>query len=164
MNDLRLSLFNTINKSKPLSAVKDCAKNFKTIINACDGNDPLNNPHNYKFGGTYTTSDGWEYKMEPLATQADEDNCNVSYRWLFDSFEIRGKNFPDAKLGKDGAGLLAQLRGCGAVTEWGFDWTPNDVKFQWYAHGHLPIGTKACVGRAVESAGGTSLGECQGSG
>lgn len=33
------------------------------------------------------------------------------------------------------------------MTDWGFEWTPNDVKYQWYAHGHLPIGVEyAAVG------------------
>jgi Alpha-galactosyl-binding fungal lectin len=32
---------------------RDCIDSFKVIIDSCDGNDPINNPHNYKFGGTY---------------------------------------------------------------------------------------------------------------
>lgn len=67
-------------------------------------------------------------------------------------------------MGKDGAGLLEKLRGCGVVTNWGFELTPNDVKYQWYAHGELPIGTKACTGRAVQSAGGSTTANCNGAG
>ena len=102
--------------------------------------------------------------MEPLAEQVDTDNCDVSYKFFFDEFEIRGKNFPPSELGIDGAGLLKQLKGCGDVTDWGFELTPKDPVYQWYAHGHLPIGVKNCVGSATESAGGTSTGNCHGAG
>lgn len=134
------------------------------MIDGCDGNDLVNNPHNYKFGSTLTLGNGWVFKMEPLSLQVIEDNCDVSYRFFFDGFEIRGKNWPDAKLGANGEGLANELNGCGILTQWGFEWTPNDVKYQWYAHGHLPIGTKSCVGRAVLSAGGSSAGNCHGAG
>jgi hypothetical protein len=162
---LRLSITNLADAGKPVSEAPDCANTFTNVVlDDCDGNDSVNNPHNYKYGSTYTTSTGWVFKMEPLATQTDDDNCDVSYKFLYDFFEIRGKNFPDAKLRIDGGGLLDQLRGCGDVTGWGFDLTPNDVKYQWYAHGNLPIGTRACVGRAVQSTGGSTAGSCVGSG
>ena len=75
------------------------------------------------------------------AIKADqEDSCDVSYRLAFDGFRVRGKNWPDAKLGANG------------------------VKYQWYAQGPLPIGTKACVGNAVQSAGGSSKVNCLGPG
>lgn len=134
------------------------------MIDGCDGNDPVNNPHDYKFGSTLTLGNGWVFKMEPLSLQVIEDSCDVSYKFIYDGFEVRGKDWPDSKLGANGEGLKAQLKGCGALTDWGFEWTPKDVKYQWYAHGRLPIGTKSCVGRAVESAGGSSVGNCAGSG
>ena len=134
------------------------------MINGCDGNNATGNPDNYKYGSKFTTSDGWVYTMEPLAVQTDTDNCDVSYKFFFDSFEIRGKNFPPTELGVDGSGLLKQLKGCGDVTDWGFDLTPHDTVYQWYAHGHLPIGVKSCVGHATESAGGTTTGNCHGAG
>jgi hypothetical protein len=102
--------------------------------------------------------------MVPLTTETDDDNCDVTYELILDGFQIRGKNFPTAQLGQDGAGLLSQLQGCGAVTAWGFELTPDDVKYQWYASGNLPIGTKACVGRAVETAGGSTVANCAGAG
>jgi hypothetical protein len=162
---MRLSLLNSQNQTAPPSTAPNCVDNFVNILmDGCDGNDPINNPHNYKFGGNLTTPDGWLYEMEPLHNQTDEDSCDVTYKVLFDSFEIWGMNFPDAKLGLDGAGLLTQLKGCGDVTGWSFTLTPDDVKYQWYAKGNLPIGTKACVGRAIQSAGGSSAGGCTGAG
>lgn len=163
-NYLRLSLQNSASPNSSMPVAPDCNATFiSQTIDGCDV-DPINNPNNYKFGGVYATSDGWTYTMVALAKQTDEDSCDVSYDVIFDTFEVRGKNFPDAKLGQDGSGLLGQLRGCGAVTDWSFQLTPNDVKYQWYAHGRLPIGTKACVGRAVQTAGGTSAGNCEGAG
>ncbi|KAK6439336.1 hypothetical protein LTR95_004461 [Oleoguttula sp. CCFEE 5521] len=130
----------------------------------CDGNDPVNNPHNYKFGATLTTAHGWEYKLTPLSGQVNEVSCDVSYRFLWDAVEIRGKNLPDAKLGANGEGLHDALSGCGALTSWNFKRTPDDVKFQWYATCSLPIGTKNCVGHALLAVGGADTGNCHGAG
>ncbi|PQE17443.1 SGNH hydrolase- subgroup protein [Rutstroemia sp. NJR-2017a WRK4] len=141
----------------------ECVGRFTNIvIDACDGNGPVNNPHNYKFGSIYTSADGWEYTMQLLSKQVNEVSCDVAYKFALDYFEIRGKNLPDAKFGANGEGLKKQLSGCGAITKWNFEWTPNGVKFQWYAKGQLPIGTKACVGRALVFSGG--CGNCHGSG
>ncbi|KAL9115648.1 MAG: hypothetical protein Q9227_000016 [Pyrenula ochraceoflavens] len=92
------------------------------------------------------------------------DTCDVSYKFLYDEFEVRGKNFDASKFGKDGSGLEKQISGCGDLTEWHFEWTPKDPKYQWHVSGHLPIGTKNCIGNAVESAGGSSKGNCNGAG
>ncbi|MCJ1324015.1 hypothetical protein MMC10_000677 [Thelotrema lepadinum] len=92
------------------------------------------------------------------------DSCDVSYKVFFDSFEIRGKDFSSDKLGQNGLGLLADLRHCGVVTDWNFSLTPHDVKYQWYASGKLPIGTKSCVGSAAMRAGGSTDGNCHGAG
>ncbi|KAI9874732.1 MAG: hypothetical protein M1830_009343 [Pleopsidium flavum] len=147
-NDLRLSLPNTVNPSLLIPAAPDCLDRFVLLLDSCDGN--------------YTSSDGWLYSITPLAIQTKADDYEVSYRFLFNTFERRGKNFPDALPGEDGMGLLSQLRGCGPVTEWSFEITPKEPTYQWYAHGHLLIGTKRCVGRATVSAGGITAGNCQG--
>jgi hypothetical protein len=165
VNELKMSIRKLQDDKKGPTDAPECVGRFTNIvIDGCDGNDPLNNPHNYKFGSTYTSSDGWEYTMQPLSKQVNEVSCDVSYKFALDYFEIRGKNLPDAKFGANGDGLKTQLSGCGAITKWNFERTPNDVKFQWYATGQLPIGTKACVGRALESAGGSGNGNCHGSG
>ena len=165
VDHLRLSVTHNGNGPNSPTDAPNCNGHFiNGVIDGCDGNDPVNNPHNYKFGSTLTTGDGWVFKMEPLAQQINEDTCDVSYKFLFDKIEIRGKDWPDAKLGDNGEGLKKQLEGCGELTKWGFEWTPNDVKYQWYAHGHLPIGTKSCVGNAVMSAGGSTKANCHGAG
>ena len=92
------------------------------------------------------------------------DSCDVSYQFFDDYFEIRGKNFDASKLGKDGGDMKGHIQHCGALTDWKFTLTSKDPTYEWYAHGKLPIGTKSCVGSAVEESGGTSLGNCHGAG
>lgn len=165
VDELKMSVKAPNNQDKGPKDAPDCANRFKNaVINGCDGSDPVNNPHNYKFGSTFTATDGWEYTMTPLSKQINEVSCDVSYKFLWDSFEIRGKNLPDARLGAEGEGLKKELDGCGTVTEYKFERTPDDVKFQWYAHGRLQIGTKNCVGDALVSAGGSGEGNCHGPG
>lgn len=162
VNELELSVTKNGDDSLGPKDAPDCVNRFQNaVIDGCDGTDPVNNPHNYKFGSTLTTADGWEYKMTPLSKQVNEINCDVSYKFFFDRFEIRGKNLPDALLGANGEGLHNELDGCGALTAWQFERTPDDCCFQWYATGQLPVGTKACVGRAVMSAGGSGKGHCK---
>ena len=100
----------------------------------------------------------------PTPTATDADSCDVSYKFVYDEFQIRGKNFVPASFGTDGSGLKHQIAGCGAITDWNFQLTPTDPTYQWSASGHLPIGTKACVGRAVVSAGGANDDNCHGAG
>lgn len=165
VNELELSVKKLDDDTKSPEDSPDCVGRFtNAVIDGCDGNDPVNNPFNYKFGATLTSGDGWEYKMTPLSQQVNEVACDVSYKFWYDGVEVRGKNWADAKLGVNGEGLLAELRGCGEVTEWHFERTPDDCCFQWYASGQLPIGTKNCVGSAVQTAGGSSAGSCWGAG
>ncbi|KAL8765074.1 MAG: hypothetical protein Q9209_007735 [Squamulea sp. 1 TL-2023] len=164
VDQVKLSLSNSnADSSKPISELTDCVDTFKIIIDGCDGDNPVNNPHNYKFGGTYSSS-GWEYRLEPLALKPTKNSCDVTYAGTANQFEIRGKNFPDGKLGANGGGLKEEIKGCGALTFWEFNWTPDDVEYQWYASGYLPIGTKSCVGSATKTAGGKSAGHCKGAG
>ncbi len=100
----------------------------------------------------------------PTSAGPDADSCDVSYKFVLDSFKIRGENFDASKFGTDGSGLETQIKGCGALTKWKFQMTPSDPTYQWYASGQLPIGVKNCVGNAVISAGGSTKGNCHGSG
>ena len=93
------------------------------------------------------------------------DLCGDWYKFFFDNFQIYGKNFDPSKFGSDGSGLESQIKGCGDLTKWSFKTLTNDPNgYQWFASGDLPIGTKACVGRAVVSAGGQSASGCTGAG
>jgi hypothetical protein len=43
-----------------------------------------------------------------------------SYEFLYDTFEVRGKNRVGNSLGAKGEGLEAQIKGCDALTDWSF--------------------------------------------
>lgn len=164
VNELELLVSNLNNGTgtqRPTDA-PDCIGRFqRAVIDGCDGNNMFNNPHNYKFGATLRTTDGWVYKMTPLSKQVNEVDCDISYKFWYDSFEVRGKNVPSALMGADGEGLLKELTGCGLMKSWKFEQTPHDCCYQWYASGDLPIGIEGCVGRAIKSAGGASNGGCK---
>ena len=165
VNELELSVKRFHDESKGPMDAPDCVARFSNaVIDGCDGNDATNNPHNYKFGSTFTTGDGWEYKMTPLSKQVNDISCKVSWKVFFDSFEIRGNNFQDAELGINGEGLKNELSRCGALTKWKFERASEDDDFQWYAAGQLPVFTKACIGRAIQSAGGSDDSNCKGNG
>lgn len=84
---------------------------------------------------------------------------------FYDSFEIYGKDFDASKFSTDGSGLKYQIEGCGDLNDWHFNpLTNNKDGYQWSATRCLPIGTKACVGRAAVSAGGSSPDACHGAG
>ncbi|KAG8526365.1 uncharacterized protein KY384_000358 [Bacidia gigantensis] len=156
-NYLSLEVANVNDKTKPMTAAPDCANTFiSQVIDGCDGSDKLNNPFNYKFGGTFTTPDGWQFTLTPKAQKTKDESCNVKYKFLFDDFEVQGKYFPDAVLGANGEGLQKQISGCGKLENWNFQRhaTDQDNEWQWTASGRLPIGTKSCVGSATRSAGG----------
>lgn len=143
----------------------DCVGRFlRAVIDGCDGNDPVNKPYNYKFGGTLRASDGWTYTMAPMDEKINEIHCDVTYGGVESIFEVRGKDLPDAELGVDGNSLWDEIKKCGTVTGWHFNWTPQDCCFQWYAYGQITVGTKACIGRALLAAGGSSKGNCHGAG
>ena len=90
--------------------------------------------------------------MTPLG-----DTCDVSYRWLYDLVEIRGKAWKTTELVTNAENLKTQIAGCGDATDWNFQLTPIDCCMDWYVSYHLPIGVKDCVGRAMETAGGLVL-------
>ncbi|KAL8855379.1 MAG: hypothetical protein Q9178_007976 [Gyalolechia marmorata] len=155
---MRLHLNN--DTSKTIADPRDCVGVFhKQLIDGCDS-EPTDDPDNYKFGGTYYARNGWRFEFDALATQVNTMDCDVSYRVVLNKFELRGKDLPDSKLGKGGEGLQDKVKGCGAITKWHFEWTPDDWVYEWYASGQLPIGTKACAGRALVSAGGSGNGGC----
>ncbi|KAI9851348.1 MAG: hypothetical protein M1838_003904 [Thelocarpon superellum] len=132
------------------------------IIDGCDV-DSVRNPAGYKYGGNYLTTNGWLFTAEPLHEHLIESSCDVSFHVFEDLFEIRGKNFPNELLGPEGEGLLKEVEYCGPVKRWQFEHTPDDVTFDWYAHGILPLWTRDCVGWALLSAGGLSRGRCRSS-
>ena len=134
------------------------------VLDGCDGEHSTYNSNNYQFGATLTTADGWEYKLTPLSQQVNEVSCDASYKLALTFIEIPGKDWLSEELGEDGNGLKRELTGCGTLTEYYFEITPDDYCFQWYASGRIEIGTKSFIGRAVKAAGGADGGNCKGAG
>lgn len=90
------------------------------------------------------------------------DSCYVEQGDAFDVYHIRGVNFDEAKLGKNGGGLKKELGGCARFT-FHFNLTPNDPNgFTWYANGPTGALQTKCIGHALKSAGGSHNGKCHG--
>lgn len=115
--------------------------------------------------GLATRADGGEPVPVARPIDARTTNSRNSGRSIVQDetiwIEVRGKNLPSALMGASGEGLREELSGCGGLTGWKFEQTPDDCCYQWYASGALPFGKKSCVGRAIQSAGGSSNGGCK---
>ncbi|KAK8022369.1 hypothetical protein PG993_013136 [Apiospora rasikravindrae] len=84
---------------------------------------------------------------------------------FFDAFIVRGHDFHDDMIGPDGIHLRNQLKGCGAITGWGFVYNPDKKKTKenwhdWTATFNQPLGQGRCVGHAIQSVGGQNV-QCQ---
>ncbi|KAI4268411.1 MAG: hypothetical protein LQ337_007859 [Flavoplaca oasis] len=125
VDHLRLSVELSSDGTKGPADVPNCRDNFvNAVIDGCDGNDVIHNPHNYKFGATLTLADGWVPRWNHSPNKFNGLSFEVAYKLLFNGCEIRGRNRPDAKLGANGEGLGSELN-------WKFEWTPDDANFQW---------------------------------
>ena len=148
----------------------ECKYYMNTIMNGCDVPSGGSNPSNWKHGGNMNDHNSVSYTITPNANRASPPdkplgNCLSWYKFFWATFDVYGGGWADSDFGQDPGGVLAQLRGCGAVTKWGFDYydTPASDGTEWHAYGRLPIGTRGCVGRAVASSGGFA-GKCGGNG
>ena len=148
----------------------ECNYYLSTISNGCDVPSGGSNPMNWKGGGTMSDNNNITYTVTPSANRAPAPNaplgsCTSWYKFFYATFDVYGGGWADSDYGQSSGGLLAQLRGCGVVTGWQFEYydTPASDGTEWHAWGKLPIGTRGCVGRAVTSSGGFS-GGCGGNG
>ncbi|KAI1358407.1 hypothetical protein F5Y08DRAFT_350892 [Xylaria arbuscula] len=150
----------------------ECNNQLLATSNGCDGNDPAN-PVNWKGGGTTTittTNPDLKvlYHITPKAPRQPLPNtpggsCNTAYKFLYDEFWIGGNGYATADFGQGSGGLLQQLKGCDGLTGWNFNYGLGDDGREWSANGHLLIGKRDCVVRAIASAGGPSDIHCSGS-
>jgi len=138
----------------------------RATIDGCDGNDPKDDPRDEKYGGTFYGTDGWEFTLTPRANRMVGDTCDVSYKVLYDFFEVRGKNFPPTldAAGNNLKDAISHCTGANGLKNWNFVATPTDCCYQWYANGTMPIGQKSCIGNAVITVGGSTKGDCTGAG
>ncbi|KAI1171749.1 hypothetical protein F4777DRAFT_593495 [Nemania sp. FL0916] len=150
----------------------ECNKRLKATSDDCDGNDPAN-PMNWKGGGTTTVTSTSpklqvlyhitpKHLRQPLPNKPG-GSCDVSYKVFFDEFWIWGNGYAGSEFGQEKDGLLQQIKGCDGLTGWNFQYGLGDDGREWSANGHLLIGKAACIGHAIESAGGPKDVDCSGS-
>lgn len=101
---------------------------------------------------------------------APAETCHTHYQGIYDTIDIYGTGWNTAALDGNGGpgsgvGLKNQVKGCGKLTKWTFENLTPDANSPWefHASGRLPIWTKACLKRAMISAG-SPANICSGSG
>ena len=104
VDEVRLILENG-DDSKATSTTLDCLGHFKRIVDSCGGDNPVHNPHNYGFGGTVTTSDGWTCKLEPKAEKVTENSCDVSYSFVSQHIQDQGEESPRCETEREWGGF-----------------------------------------------------------
>ena len=117
---------------------------------------------NWKHGGTISDNNGVKYTISPTrdrpsAPSSPLGGCRAVWHWWGYSWDVWGGGFANSDRGQAKGGLLAQIRGCGAVTGSTFDYydTAQENGIEWHASGTLPLFiSDHCLARAVRSAGG----------
>lgn len=119
------------------------------------------NPMNWKHGGSITDHNGIKYEISPTRErppppERPQGRCKTASSVLHYKWSVEGGGFfqGDAK-----ASIEKQMRGCGAVTAFKFEYfsAPRDDGTEWRASGTLPWTiSDHCVAKAVKSAGGFS--------
>lgn len=146
-----------------------CKSSMKDLLDSCNV-DP-NNPLSYRYAGSLDFQ-GMKYMFHsnhvralPAYTEPIGE-CWSWYKFLYAETSLYGGGWSDGDWGGAPSGVLQQMRGCGPVTGWTFDYfqAPDSNRYEWRSSFSLPIGTRRCVGRAMGSAGGPQEKGCSGSG
>ncbi|KAL8792559.1 MAG: hypothetical protein Q9195_004858 [Heterodermia aff. obscurata] len=127
----------------------ECNYYLSTISNGCDVPSGGSNPMNWKGGGIMSDHNNITYTVTPRANRAPAPNaplgsCKSWYKFFYATFDVYAGGWADSDYGQSSGGLLAQLRGCGVVTGWQFEYydAPASDGMEWHAWGKLPIGTR----------------------
>lgn len=154
-----------------------CHDAVKEILDDCDGNDPKN-PMNWKFGGTHIDG-SFTYHVIPAGKikrpwpvpKQKIQKCHSSYKFLWNSYEIRGTGWATWDFGQKTLLPAAQKCNAHSVTQWNFEYfdEPDDGGFQWKVTFRTIVFTRArCFSNnnVQHSAGGPGEhgGGCQGNG
>lgn len=149
-------------QSEQPAVVEKCKAVMADLIDGCDTNS-----HEWKHGGRFVwatdpNSPDAEYTFNMRAKRARNTpvgkrvgKCDVWYKFWYDEFFISGGGFAGADHGQ--SQLLGNLRRCGVVSEWRFDYYDKiqDDGTEWNAYGRIPIGAQQwdCVRRAMVDSG-----------
>ncbi|KAL8817406.1 MAG: hypothetical protein Q9223_003757 [Gallowayella weberi] len=118
-------------------------------VTACQGSSTI----------VSTVSSIAEAASSSAAAAVPTANCDFFDEGLFWHVEVYNIN---GWAGADGGSLKTQEKGCGALTGW--EWHPDDSRYQ-HASFNLPFTIKeGCVERAIKSAGGPGGLSCKGHG
>jgi hypothetical protein len=148
------------------NSVEDqCIDSMPKLIKDCDKGS------RWKLGGAVIWGDEtYVYYITPKherplpAPGKLPGKCDVWYKFLWDSFTVYGGGWAGNDHGQNK--LLPNLRRCGALTKWKFEYLeePFEDGMEWKATGRLPIGAQQwnCVRKAVVDSGGPSDVVCHG--
>ncbi|KAF2166025.1 hypothetical protein M409DRAFT_23753 [Zasmidium cellare ATCC 36951] len=137
---------------------EECRYYLSVLNNGCSL-PGTNNAMNWKHGGSMSDNNGIRYSIVPTrdrtpAPSIPYGQCSsIGHIWGY-SWELRGVGFAGSDFGAE---LQRQIRGCGVVTGWKFEYfdAPASDGTEWHAQGTLPLFiSDHCFGKAIKSAGG----------
>lgn len=138
----------------------ECTYYMGVLNNDCSiGGDA--NPMNWKHGGAMSDNNGVKYTITPTQERppppsSPQGFCQAQRTWWGYNWDVYGGGFESSDHGTE---LSRQISGCGAVTQFKFDYfTTPDGNKEWHASGTLPLFiSDHCLGAAVASSGGYSM-------
>lgn len=159
-------LRNSRGKILPNDIKAQCTKTMLRLFHDCDTQSQ------WKHGGGFTFSEGkdnnrvdvYTYYVDPKHARPDPpparlpSSCDVWYKFFggYDEFFVSGGLWAGDDWGQ--SQLLPNIRRCGAVTAWRFNYRaePDGNGIEWDAYGTLPIGAQQwnCVRQAIVDSGG----------
>lgn len=127
----------------------------------------------WKYGGYYTISSDadelYTYLIKPKKERPSPPSttlpasCKLAYKFFYNSVWIRGGGWADDEDRRNA--LADNVRKCGVVTAWKFDWyeEASSDGMEWEAYGRLSIWGRMweCVRQAIVDSGGPGDVECK---
>ncbi len=90
---------------------------------------------------------GVNYIVQPKANRAPPpttglSSCTSWYKGFYATFDVYGGGWADSDFGQANGGLQAQIRGCGVITGWAFEYynLPTSDGTEWHASASFPSG------------------------
>ncbi|KAM0799575.1 hypothetical protein BDR22DRAFT_304707 [Usnea florida] len=118
-------------------------------MDGCDVPNGNSNHMNWKHGGSMKDNNEITYTIAPNANRAPAPekplgSCESRYNGFWATFIVYGSGWADSDFGRASGGVLAQLKGCDAVTGWnlGTMLARLPMALNGMLAGKLPIGTR----------------------
>lgn len=145
----------------------DCVRYLiAELTDGCGGNDPDNDPENYKGGGTMKVGPVayqiWPQAVRQSAKSGLQGGRDGTYKFLWDEFTMWGHGFASSD---SGAALKGQVDDCALLPDtWDFQSGLGSDGMGWTAKFRTGVFQKRCVGQAGKEAGAPGDFGCRGSG